>query len=232
MKKLTWPQRIVIAKGIRAGKSNAQIAREIGVHRSTVGREIERNAESRESYQALEADDRSWYRQQEAVPKRMMLFGGVEFFQVLQKHNALYIYFSHTHLNKLFRYLNTLQHWDPCYIRKWERKRFMPESAFFRQPRRKGYWFSKESYKKYLKEKQKAEAAAHPKRKTDSGKNEIPATKTLSGKKTYSDKITNCPSFRRSLSHRFAPKTALGRNGYADQVKIMAPNDRKRKIPA
>ncbi|MEH0157674.1 helix-turn-helix domain-containing protein [Limibacter armeniacum] len=43
MKHLTFEQRQVILEGIRNHKTDAAIAREIGVHRSTVGREIKRN---------------------------------------------------------------------------------------------------------------------------------------------------------------------------------------------
>jgi hypothetical protein len=131
MKKLSWTQRKAIAQGIRAGKCNAQIAREIGVHRSTVGREIERNAESREKYCARNADDLSWQRQQEAVPKRKMLFGGVKFDTKLKVRNAIYTFYSHTHLNCLSRYLVNWNQWNPAYIRG-RKKQFMPDSFYKR----------------------------------------------------------------------------------------------------
>ncbi|MEH0156788.1 helix-turn-helix domain-containing protein [Limibacter armeniacum] len=50
MSHLNSSQRQKIQEGIRQGKSNAAIARELGVHRSTVGRELRRNGGDRESY--------------------------------------------------------------------------------------------------------------------------------------------------------------------------------------
>jgi IS30 family transposase len=132
MKKLNWTQRNLIAEGIRAGKSNAQIAREIGVHRSTVGREIERNAESREKYCARMADDRSWQRQQEAMPKRIPMFGGVNFGMKLNVRNEIYTYHSHLHLNKIGRYLIGLMSWNTAYIRPRDKKRFGKDSDYKR----------------------------------------------------------------------------------------------------
>jgi hypothetical protein len=133
MKKLCWTQRNAIAKGIREGKSNAQIAREIGVHRSTVGREIERNALCREKYCPRQADDLSWQRQQEAVPKRGMLFGGVKFGAKLKRRNVIYTYHSFTHLNKICRYLENYGNWNPAYLRMREKNRYTPEWVFLHQ---------------------------------------------------------------------------------------------------
>ncbi|MEH0154247.1 helix-turn-helix domain-containing protein [Limibacter armeniacum] len=55
MKHLTIQQRKQIASGISKNKSDAAIAREIGVHRSTVGREIKRCG-GREFYKAMLAE--------------------------------------------------------------------------------------------------------------------------------------------------------------------------------
>jgi hypothetical protein len=132
MKNLSWKQRHLIAQGIRAGKSNAQIAREIGVHRSTVGREIERNAGSRENYCALKADELSAYRKQDAVVKHRLQFGGVDFFTILKKRYGTYAYISHTHLNCFTRKLYNFNHWDPFYFRPNPKNRFTAEGAFSR----------------------------------------------------------------------------------------------------
>jgi IS30 family transposase len=132
MKKLNWTQRNLIAEGLREGKSNAQIAREIGVHRSTIGREIERNAKSREEYCPREADDLSWKRQQEAMPKRNLLFGGIRFGTKLKSRNQIYTYHSHTHLNKISRYLISIFSWDTAYIRPHAKKQFVPDNFYKR----------------------------------------------------------------------------------------------------
>jgi hypothetical protein len=142
MKNLSWKQRHLIAQGIRAGKSNAQIAREIGVHRSTVGREIERNAESRENYCALKADELSAYRKQDAVVKHRFQFGGVNFFTILKKRYGTYAFISHTHLNCFTRKLYNFNHWDPFYFRPNPKNRFTAEGSFSRY-RFNRYWGSK-----------------------------------------------------------------------------------------
>jgi len=64
---LTLEDRIEIQAGLAAGLSKAEIARKIGVHRSNVGRELERNrracdvgpANQRRGYNALKAQERA-----------------------------------------------------------------------------------------------------------------------------------------------------------------------------
>jgi uncharacterized protein YerC len=67
---LSLSQRRQIQQGIAEGKSNAQIAREVGVHRSTIGREIKRNALQREYYNALQAQYLSGFNQRMAQSLR------------------------------------------------------------------------------------------------------------------------------------------------------------------
>jgi IS30 family transposase len=64
---LTLEDRIAIQAGIAAGDNNAEIARRLGVHRSSVGRELARNrrlsdvgpANQRRGYSALKAQERA-----------------------------------------------------------------------------------------------------------------------------------------------------------------------------
>ena len=56
---LSFQERERISIGIAAGESNAQIARALGRHRSTVGREIERCCGQRGRYRALAAERRA-----------------------------------------------------------------------------------------------------------------------------------------------------------------------------
>ncbi len=64
---LILEDRIEIQAGIAAGQTNAQIARTLGVHRGTVGRELLRNrrpsdvgpANQRRGYNALKAQERA-----------------------------------------------------------------------------------------------------------------------------------------------------------------------------
>jgi hypothetical protein len=167
MKNLSWKQRKLIAEGIRAGKSNAQIAREIGVHRSTVGREIERNAESRENYCALKADELSAYRKQDAVVKHRFQFGGVDFLTILKKRYGTYAFISHTHLNCFRRKLYNFNHWDPFYFRPNPKNRFTAEGSFsrYRFNRYSGGMIPKKS-------KQQQQTPAH-KKKTKRFRKEI-----------------------------------------------------------
>jgi IS30 family transposase len=56
---LTLEAREQIWMGIQRGESNAEIARSVGVHRSTVGREIKVNG-GRAAYRPYRAEDRAW----------------------------------------------------------------------------------------------------------------------------------------------------------------------------
>lgn len=55
MKHLTKEQRYVIQSLLRRGVSRTDIAKELGVHKSTIGREIKRNCTKRGKYQAEQA---------------------------------------------------------------------------------------------------------------------------------------------------------------------------------
>ncbi|MEH0154041.1 helix-turn-helix domain-containing protein [Limibacter armeniacum] len=66
MSHLNLSQRKKIYEGIEHGKSNAAIARELGVHRCTVGREIKRNGGSREQYDYKQAERMARFEQRYA----------------------------------------------------------------------------------------------------------------------------------------------------------------------
>ncbi|MEH0153806.1 helix-turn-helix domain-containing protein [Limibacter armeniacum] len=66
MPHLTYNQRKIIQQGISQGKSNAAIARELKVHRATVGREIKRNGGSRALYDCHLAQRMATYEQRYA----------------------------------------------------------------------------------------------------------------------------------------------------------------------
>jgi hypothetical protein len=91
-------QRQKIQQGIAAGKSNAQIAREIGVHRSTIGREIKRNALERENYQAQEAQHLAKLNQRMAFSFREFKSLGMNHATFLQKRDTDYPIRRHTPL--------------------------------------------------------------------------------------------------------------------------------------
>jgi transposase, IS30 family len=55
-RELSFAERERISVGVAAGESNAQIARALGRHRCTVGREIERSGSARGRYRALAAE--------------------------------------------------------------------------------------------------------------------------------------------------------------------------------
>lgn len=55
MKHLTREQRYVIQSLSRRGISNTEIANELGIHKSNVGRELKRNSSLRGKYQAAKA---------------------------------------------------------------------------------------------------------------------------------------------------------------------------------
>jgi IS30 family transposase len=72
-------ERILIQAGLAAGHSNAQIARELGCHRSTVGRELARNrrpsdvgtANARRGYSASKAQERADAERQRPKPRKL-----------------------------------------------------------------------------------------------------------------------------------------------------------------
>jgi hypothetical protein len=96
MSHLQFHQRQAIYAGIQAGKSDAQIAREIEVHRSTVGREIKRSG-GRENYKPMQAHQDAKERQCDAMILRNTYSLGMDLFTVLQKRNAFYRYLSENH---------------------------------------------------------------------------------------------------------------------------------------
>lgn len=66
-KQLTREQRYIIQLELNEGKAIAEIAKKIGVHRSTLYREIKRNSSASKSYcfesaetESLERRSRSW----------------------------------------------------------------------------------------------------------------------------------------------------------------------------
>jgi hypothetical protein len=83
-------QRQKIQQGIAEGKSNAQIAREIGVHRSTIGREIKRHALERENYQAEEAQHLAKLNQRMAFSFREFESLGMGLLKVLKESNVIH----------------------------------------------------------------------------------------------------------------------------------------------
>jgi hypothetical protein len=96
MAHLQFYQRQAIYAGIQAGKSDAQIARDIEVHRSTVGREIKRSG-GRENYKPMQAHQDAKERQCDAMFFRNTYSIGMDLFTVLQKRNAYYRYLFNTH---------------------------------------------------------------------------------------------------------------------------------------
>jgi predicted DNA-binding protein YlxM (UPF0122 family) len=95
---LTAGQRQLIQQGIAAGKSNSEIAREIGVHRSTVGREIKRYAQEREKYQAEEAQQLAKLNQRMAFSFREFKSMGMHLLTNLQRKNLTYTQRRHAPL--------------------------------------------------------------------------------------------------------------------------------------
>lgn len=74
---LTCDQRVELAVLWRLSQTKAQIARELGVHRSTIGRELVRNAQpGRSRYHARVAQARAKYRRQAANQRRYRLVPG------------------------------------------------------------------------------------------------------------------------------------------------------------
>ncbi|BDD11919.1 hypothetical protein FUAX_43510 (plasmid) [Fulvitalea axinellae] len=98
MPHLNIAHRAQIYLGIRTGKTDAEIARGIGFHRGTVGREIERNG-GRENYDLWKAQRARDFRQGMAVGDRMLFGGGVPFDSRLRKLNLKYAYLSHLHIH-------------------------------------------------------------------------------------------------------------------------------------
>ena len=76
---LSLDERIRIQAGVMAGESNAEIARQIGRHRSTVGEELKRNgwasargpANQRRSYNALSAQRRADEQRRRPKPRKL-----------------------------------------------------------------------------------------------------------------------------------------------------------------
>jgi IS30 family transposase len=76
---LTLEDRIAIQAGIAAGDNNAEIARRLGVHRSSVGRELARNrrpsdvgpANQRRGYSALKAQERADCQRRREKPRKL-----------------------------------------------------------------------------------------------------------------------------------------------------------------
>ncbi|BDD11696.1 hypothetical protein FUAX_41280 (plasmid) [Fulvitalea axinellae] len=98
MPQLNIYHRAQIFLGIQAGKTDATIAKAIGVHRSTVGREIERNG-GRKTYDLWSAQRARDLRQGQAVKARMLFGGGVLFNSRLRKLNLKYAHLSHCHIH-------------------------------------------------------------------------------------------------------------------------------------
>ncbi|BDD11497.1 hypothetical protein FUAX_39290 (plasmid) [Fulvitalea axinellae] len=98
MPQLNIVHRAQIQLGIQAGKTDAQIARELGVHRGTVGREINRNG-GRENYDLWQAQSARDTRQRKAVKARLLFGGGVLFNSKLRKLGLKYAHLSHTHIH-------------------------------------------------------------------------------------------------------------------------------------
>jgi predicted DNA-binding protein YlxM (UPF0122 family) len=101
-KQLNVHQRRLIEQGIADGKSNAQIAREIGVHRSTVGREIKRKTEVREDYQAEEAQHLAEVNQRMAQSLRNSRNTGMSYLTNLKKRNTDYALRRHMPLRSTY----------------------------------------------------------------------------------------------------------------------------------
>ena len=79
---LTLEDRILIQAEIAAGRSNAQIAAQIGCHRSTIGRELKRNlrpsdrgqANQRRGYRALAGQDRAQAQRARPKPRKVDVY--------------------------------------------------------------------------------------------------------------------------------------------------------------
>ncbi len=74
-KQLTREQRYAIYLGIKEGKSQKAIARQIGVHPSTVSRELKRNANRHGRYLWKEADESAGYRHERQPGNRRIKSG-------------------------------------------------------------------------------------------------------------------------------------------------------------
>lgn len=111
---LTIADRELIYTCIQAGHSNAQIAREVCVHRSTIGRELKRNG-GRENYNPRQAEQAAKERQREAMPKRNTIGIGMSLFTTLEEHNAFYPYLSKTHEKLSFLEMFILHPYDWTY---------------------------------------------------------------------------------------------------------------------
>ncbi|BDD11988.1 hypothetical protein FUAX_44200 (plasmid) [Fulvitalea axinellae] len=98
MSQLNIAHRAQIYLGIRNGKTDAQIARGIGFHRGTVGREIMRNG-GRENYDLWRAQRARDIRQGMAVTDRILFGGGVPFNSRLRNLGLKYAHLSHLHIH-------------------------------------------------------------------------------------------------------------------------------------
>lgn len=68
--RLNAEDRETISLGVQAGRSDAAIAREVGCHRSTIGREVSRHG-GRESYRAVEAERATCERAKRPKPTKL-----------------------------------------------------------------------------------------------------------------------------------------------------------------
>jgi IS30 family transposase len=72
-RRLSFEERERISRGIAAGESDSEIARALGRHRSTVGREIRAGCGQRRGYRALAAERKSRERARRAKPTKLSL---------------------------------------------------------------------------------------------------------------------------------------------------------------
>jgi hypothetical protein len=184
MSHLNYDHRLLIQQGIAAGKSDAQIARELGVHRSTVGREIKRNSDCRENYEAFRADEANYQRQKAAVIKRDPYFGGVKLGSTLEKRDGIYMYISRTHFSVAAFFGRTSSTFcDKSYERWKEEERFKADRYFIRRGRFS--WMIKNYSKSH---ESTTLSTNHPKSKSSAASKKINSSSGTSNKKAVSVK--------------------------------------------
>ncbi|MEH0158241.1 helix-turn-helix domain-containing protein [Limibacter armeniacum] len=94
---LQYHQRMIIYYGIKEELSDSAIAREAGVHRSTVGREIKRNG-GREHYHYKLSAEYAKKNQQEAMASRKVKGGGIVTGTSIEPKHEIWLFHTYNHI--------------------------------------------------------------------------------------------------------------------------------------